>query len=449
MVIWLLCTIFAGDNNLYADNMKYKYLLLLLAVLLVTTDATAQGRRRRVASQTALVKNYTDSLNMLRQQLDSLTRVNDSLRVEPTDGRYYRLFAPLTFYHSGAHKQLTLTADSSDAVSDAIDEALMSLYLRRPDLVKAYESQLREAGTLREDVNQEVKPQVELVEMVAPVPAEPEVEPQVDLVVQKPNFWTKKFDGSLQFLQNYVSDNWHKGGESNYSAVGAMTLELNYNDKDKLKFDNKLEAKLGFQTSPSDTVHKFKTNNDLLRLTSKLGIQAHKRWYYTLQVMAYTQFARGLKANDIEVYSDFTSPFNLNIGLGMDYKVETFNKRLTGTINFSPLSYNFRYVDRLALSTSYGLEEGRHSLHDFGSQMTADLEWKIADQITWKSRLNAYTSYKRAEVEWENLFTLKVSRFISANLFIYPRFDDAGKRDEDMGYFQFQEYSSLGLSYSF
>ena len=429
--------------------MKYKYLLLLLAVLLVTTDATAQSRRRRVASQTALVKNYTDSLKVLRQQLDSLTRVNDSLRVEPTDGRYYRLFAPLTFYHSGAHKQLTLTSDSSDAVSDAIDEALMSLYLRRPDLVKAYESQLQEIGSLREDVNQEVKPQVELVEMVAPVPVEPEVEPQVDLVVQKPNFWTKKFDGSLQFLQNYVSDNWHKGGESNYSAVGAVTLELNYNDKDKLKFDNKLEAKLGFQTSPSDTVHKFKTNNDLLRLTSKLGVQAHKRWYYTLQVMAYTQFARGLKANDIEVYSDFMSPFNLNVGLGMDYKVEAFNKRLTGTINFSPLSYNFRYVDRLALATSYGLEEGHHSLHDFGSQMTADLEWKIADQITWKSRLNAYTSYKRAEVEWENLFTLKVSRFISANLFIYPRFDDAGKRDDDMGYFQFQEYSSLGLSYSF
>ena len=431
--------------------MKYKYLLIVLSVLLVTTDATAQRRKRKVAkADTALVvKNYKDSLTVLRARLDSLERVNDSLRVEPTDGRYYRLFAPLTFYHSGAHKQLTLTADSSDAVSDAIDEALMSLYMRRPDLVKAYESQLREAGTLRDDVNKEVKPQVEMVEIVEPVAAEPDVEPQVELVVQKPNFWTKKFDGSLQFLQNYVSDNWHKGGESNYSAVGSVTFELNYNDKDKVKFDNKLEAKLGFQTSRSDTVHKFKTNNDLLRLTSKLGLQAHKRWYYTLQVMAYTQFARGLKANDIETYSDFTSPFNLNAGLGMDYKVEALNKKLTGTINFSPLSYNFRYVDRLALATSYGLKEGHHSLHDFGSQMTADLEWKIAEQFTWKSRLNAYTSYKRAEIEWENLFTLKVSKYISANLFVYPRFDDAGKRDEDMGYFQFQEYSSLGISYSF
>ena len=431
--------------------MKSKYLLIVLSVLLVTTDATAQRRRRKVAKADAamVVKNYKDSLQTLRLKLDSLEHVNESLRVEPTDGRYYRLFAPLTFYHSGAHKQLTLTADSSDAVSDAIDQALMSLYLRRPDLVKAYESQLLEAGTLRNDVNQEVKPQVELVEIVEPVPAEPEVEPQVELVVQKPNFWTKKFDGSLQFLQNYVSDNWHKGGESNYSAVGSVTMELNYNDKDKLKFDNKLEAKLGFQTSRSDTINKFKTNNDLLRLTSKLGIQAHKRWYYTLQVMAYTQFARGLKANDIATYSDFMSPFNLNVGLGMDYKVEALNKKLTGTINFSPLSYNFRYVDRLGLATSYGLEEGHHSLHDFGSQMTADLEWKIAEQFTWKSRLNAYTSYKRVEVEWENLFTLKVSKYISANLFVYPRFDDAGKRDEDMGYFQFQEYSSLGLSYSF
>ena len=431
--------------------MKYKYLFILLAVLFVTTDATAQRSRRSRdrASQALVVRNYMDSLKVLRQQLDSVSRVNDSLRVEPTDGRYYRLFAPLTFYHSGAHKQLTLTTDSSDAVSDAIDEAMMRIYMRRPDLVKAYESQLREAGTLREDVNQEVKPQVELVEMVAPVPAEPEVEPQVELVVQKPNFWTAKGDGSLQFLQNYVSDNWHKGGESNYSAVGSVVLELNYNDKEKLKFDNKLEAKLGFQTSPSDTVHKFKTNNDLLRLTSKLGIQAHKRWYYTLQVLAYTQFAQGLKANDEFVYSDFMSPFNLNVGLGMDYKVEALHKKLTGTINLSPLSYNFRYVDRLGLATNYGLEEGRHTLNDFGSQLTADLEWKIADQITWKTRLYAFTSYKRTEIEWENMFTLKVSRYLSANLFVYPRFEDSGKRDEDLGYFQFQEYSSLGLSYSF
>lgn len=143
------------------------------------------------------------------------------------------------------------------------------------------------------------------------------------------------------------------------------------------------------------------------------------------------------------------SPFDLNVGLGMEYKVEALNKRLTGTLNFLPLSYNFRYVDRLGLATSYGLKEGKHTLHDFGSQLTFDLVWKIADQLSWKSRLYGFTSYKRALVEWENLFTLQVSKYISANLFLYPRFDDSGKRDDGMGYFQFQEYSSLGISYTF
>ena len=431
--------------------MKYRYTLLLLAGLLMTTGAAAKHKvTKNVQADTAqVVRNYIDSLALLRQQLDSMQRVNQQLRAESGDGRYLRLFAPTTFYHSGAQKALSLTPKTGDDVTDAIDAALLSLYMRRPDLVKNDESHLQAVGGLREDVNQEVTQQVELVEKVSPVPEVPAEEVPVAVVVHKPNFWKFKFDGSLQFLQNYVSDNWHKGGESNYSAVASTVFELNFNDKERVLFDNKLEMKLGFQTSRSDTVHKFKPNNDLLRYTGKLGIQAHKKWYYTLQVLAYTQFSRGLKANDKKVYSDFMSPFDLNVGLGMEYKVEALNKRLTGSLNFLPLDYNFRYVDRLSLATSYGLKEGKHSLHDFGSQLTIDLEWKIADQLKWKTRLYGFTSYKRALIEWENLFTLQVSKYISANLFVYPRFDDSGKRDDDMGYFQFQEYSSLGIAYTF
>jgi hypothetical protein len=271
----------------------------------------------------------------------------------------------------------------------------------------------------------------------------------IGLVVVKPNFWKFKGDGYLQFLQNFVSGNWYKGGESNYSAIGAVTLDLNYNDKDRITFENKLEMKLGFQTSRTDTVHAFKTNNDLLRLTSKLGLQAHKRWYYTLQLLAYTQFARGFKANDEFVYSDFMSPFKLNVGIGMEYKVEALNKRLTGNLNFLPLSFNFMYVGRHALTSRNGIKGDHHTLEDFGSQFTANIQWKIADQITYKTRLYANTSYHRALVEWENQFELKVSKYISANLFLYPRFDDSNVRDDKLGYIQFQEYSSLGLSYQF
>ncbi len=432
--------------------MKYKYILFLVASLLLTVDASAQRAKRKVVEvkpDTAqVVKDYIDSLTVLRQRLDSLEKVNNQLRTESSDGRYLRLFAPTTFYHSGANKKLSLAPETGDEVTDAIDNTLMDLYMRRPDLVKNDETNLKKAGVLRDDVNKEMTQKVDLVDMAAPVPEEAEAVP-VALVIKKPNFWKFKGDGYLQFLQNFVSDNWYKGGESNYSAVASAVLELNYNDKNRVTFDNKLEMKLGFQTSESDTIHKFKTNNDLLRLTSKLGLQAHKRWYYTAQVLAYTQFARGLKSNDETTYSDFMSPFHLNVGLGMEYKVEAFNKRLTGSLNFLPLSFNFIYVDRNALVTRNGISEGHNTDESFASQFTADLKWQIADQISWKIRFYANTSYHKALIEWENQFELKVTKYISANLFLYPRFDDSSNRDEKMGYFQFQEYSSLGLTYSF
>ena len=44
---------------------------------------------------------------------------------------------------------------------------------------------------------------------------------------------------------------------------------------------------------------------------------------------------------------------------------------------------------------------------------------------------------------------LKVSKYISAVIFLYPRFDDGNKRDDGLGYWQFKEYTSIGLSYTF
>ena len=386
----------------------------------------------------------------------SAAQPNDSV-----NGRLYRLFTPLTFYHNVSAGMLTLNSDNND-VDEAVDRALMNVYLNRPDLVEATETQLEESGSLREDLDQPIEQNVEFVEHAAPMPEESQIE-QAEVEVTKPKFWTRKADGFLQFMQNYVSGNWYKGGESTYSALGSLTLETNYDNKGKWKWDNKLEAKLGFLTARSDSLHKFKSNEDLLRLTSKVGLQATKRWYYTLQVLAWTQFARGLKSNDHRTYSDFFSPFNLNVGLGMDYKVEAFDKKLTGTINLSPIALNYRYVDRTLFPnqnsatptdyswfpTRHGIDEDKHHLLDPGSQLTADLAWKLTENVTWKSRLWAFTSYHRGEIEWENTFEIKVSKYISANIFLYPRFDDGNVWDEDLGYWQFKEYTSIGLSYSF
>ena len=367
------------------------------------------------------------------------------------NGSYYRLFMPLTFYHSVAGNQLSIQPDESDATHEEVDNALMHVYLNRPDLVRITESEQQESGTLRQDVMEKpIMQETQLTDDAAPLPAEPEAEP-VEVAIEKPNFWKYKGDGYLQFMQNYVSGNWYKGGEDNYSAVGRLTLEANYDNKSKWKWENKLEMRLGFQTSPSDTIHKYKSSEDLIRYTGKVGLQAANKWYYTVQVLAYTQFTRGLKANNTKTFSDFMSPFNLNVGIGMDYKISWLKNKLTGSVNMSPLAINYRYVDRSNLASSFGIDvpHHHHSLTDFGSQLTANVEWKMNDVVTWKSRLYAFSSYKRAEIEWENTFALRVSKYISANLFLFPRFDDSNNRDDKLGYWQFKEYSSLGFSYNF
>ena len=381
----------------------------------------------------------------------------------PVNGQYYKLFAPLTFYHSVTAEQLSIASDSPEEVEQAINQALMHVYLNRPDLVEVTETEQENAGELRQDIiDQPVVQAVTMVEQAEPMPEAPEADP-VEVVVEKPKFWSYKGDGYLQFMQNYVSGNWYKGGESNYSAVGSLTLEANYDNKSKWKWENKLEMKLGFQTSRTDQVHKFKANEDLFRYTGKVGLQAAKKWYYTLQALAYTQFSRGFKSNDIRTYSDFLSPLNVSIGLGMDYKVEWLDKKITGTINLSPFAVNYRYVDRSWFRNKndktvdqfdwfpgrYGIDAGKHHLTDFGSQVTAALEWKINDVVRWKTRFYGFTSYHRAELEWENTFALRVSKYISANLFLFPRFDDSNKWDDELGYWQFKEYSSLGFSYNF
>lgn len=401
----------------------------------------------KIVSLHSVMRKVTLLFAVISALSASAAQPNDSL-----DGRYYRLFAPLTFYHNVADKTLALNSESAgkDRVADEVDAALLKVYLKRPDLVRTTETDLEETGSIREDLYQPIINEVEFVNKVDTVPLVDAPEDIPDTVmVQKPKFWTYKGDGFLQFMQNYVSGNWYKGGESNYSMVGALTAEANYDNKNKWKWDNKLELKLGFLRSRTDSLHKFKSNEDLIRLTSKLGLEAAKNWYYTLQLQAYTQFTQGYKSNDPKIYSDFFSPLNINLGLGMDYKVESKNQKLTGTINFSPIAVNYRYVGRVDLGPSYGLDPGKHSMFEFGPNMTADLVWKFNDVVTWKTRFYAFTSFKRAEVEWENTFELRVSKYITANLFLFPRFDDASLYDDDLGYWQFKEYSSLGFAYTF
>lgn len=434
-----------------------RHILIILILIIPASDIDARifnNHIDNVDSAKAMMTAYEDSLKLLRQRVDSLQKALETLSADSQkilNTKYYRLFSPLTYDPKVTAGMFIPNAVRSQSIEEEeIDSVLLRYFLSRPDLVQTSVSRLHKSAESAGAVpSSPVKRKVEIQKTLQPEEEKPiDDYTPVDIKIFKPNFWKFSGDYSLQFLQNYISENWYTGGESYLSAVGNVVLKLNYNNKQKVKFENILEMKLGLQTSESDTLHSLKTSTDMLRYTGKLSLQAIKKWDYAFQMIATTQFMRTFKSNNSVVYSDFFSPLELNFSIGMDYTISTKNQKLNGSIHLAPIALNFKYVDRLALSTRFGLDEGEHTLTDMGSQMTLNLTWKPNNDIKWTSRLYAYTTYKRAVVEFENTISFALSKFVSTNLFLYPRFDDGVARREDNNYWQMKEYFALGFSYS-
>lgn len=425
-------------------------------------SAHAQGRRtqRPAAADTvaARLNAYADSLRTAAARIDSLAQARREANAAAgdeaaPDGNYYLLFVKPTYDGGVAHRSLSATNGGDfegSALQNAIDSVMLSLYLRRPDLVQRSITPATPAATppaAQPEADDYNAPKLEDDVADAPQVAHTETAP-VAVVVKKPNFWKFKCDTYLQFMQNHVSDNWYKGGESNYAMLTNLTLYANYNNKQKVKWDNTLEIKLGIQTAPNDTLRSVRTSQDVLRLTSKLGLQAAKRWYYTLQLIATTQMLHGFKANDSKMYSAFFAPLTVNLSLGMDYNLSWFKNKLHGNVHFAPVAFNDKYVCRRALATSYGIDEGKKHKTDVGSEISANLVWDVMKNVSWTARIYAYTTYHRVEMEFENTINLKINKFLSGNILLYPRFDNGVDKQPGDSYWQFREYTSFGLAYT-
>jgi hypothetical protein len=380
---------------------------------------------------------------------------------------YYRLFMPLTYYYSPIASISRLnwqfkpvdstpfydknyvmydTIPFSKASYDKrlVDRALLSAYAKDVRLVRADENEI-----MSRKIIQELPPTASksrgISELFKAEPVEDNFgKPR--LKVYKPNWWTHGGSFSIQTTQNYVSDNWYQGGENTNTLLAYLAFKANYNDREKVQFDNLFEARLGVTSSPSDTCHKFLVNNDLLRITSKLGIQASKHWYYTISGEFNTQSFNAYQKNTNTLLACFLSPANLIFSVGMDYKIK--NKKLDFSLLLSPIAYNLRYVgDKDVDETRYGLKEGKKFLQIYGSKLTSTWTWQLSSTFSWKSRLYYFTNYDHVEAEWENTFDYRLNKYLSSQLFLHGRYDDGTTPKSGHSYFQLKEYFSFGLKY--
>ncbi|KAA6322423.1 hypothetical protein EZS27_028033, partial [termite gut metagenome] len=195
-------------------------------------------------------------------------------------------------------------------INKVINHVLIELYVNCPALVVNTEEQIMSRAYREEEI--EIPPRISVIELFKPDVVKEDVG-TANIIIRKPNFWYRGGSGSLQMTQNYISRNWYKGGESSNSMIGNLQLFANYNDKEKLEIENLLEMKVGSNTVSSqlDTMRIYRINSDMLRLTSKIGLQAHSKWYYTVSGEFNTQFFHNYTANTNNLVSAFMSPANV------------------------------------------------------------------------------------------------------------------------------------------
>ena len=422
------------------------------------------------------VRKFYRTLHRFRRSYrDMLERWDDIFIPEApasvrTDADYFMLAMPATYYSASYEEATSIKGwkpvipfikergiqdtleiprmfTRSNEIARAVRKQLLSFYIQYPNLVKKNESALKDIEPLPQEMRKH-KPRKENVLLLLPTyDSLKYVKGHNDIVMFKPNFWKVSGNASLQFSQNHISENWYKGGESTNSLLSTMLWHFNYDNRQKFIFENTLEWKLGFVTAPSDTVHKYKTNNDLIRFYSKIGYNAIWNWYYTCSAEFKTQFFSTFDTNSDHVVSTFLSPCELNVGVGLTYKYDKGKFKIN--VDIKPANATrYGVADKRIDPTRFNVEAGKKYRWNKGSRIDMNGSWTVINNLVWEYRAFYNTDYKRAEAEWENRFRFSFNRYFTSELYMLTRFDDAAQRVEGKSFFQFIETFTLGFNYS-
>ncbi len=448
--------------------MKNSFATAALLIMSITTIAqeVSDPIQQQPSDSVVIPRNIIDGLDSLSYEFDE--ELDFPLEDIPDNPLYFKLFMPVVLYGSAVADAISpdfndgsdtdsllpiepLNGENDQTLIKMIDEALVKIYLEHPELVKMTEEELMNVPgiiPITEDMASGIRykgPRAGI--------RKPTNENEPELLRAKPRYWKTFGNFQGKYTQSYYSDNWYRGGESNHSILGQINFEADY-AKNSTTFDNKLELKLGYYTTEINGKNTFRTNEDLIRFTSKLGLKAFDNWYYSSQFQGYTQFMAVYDTKQTDkLKSKFFAPAYGNLSVGMDYKPKFKNKDITLSIQLSPVSYNCRYVSVDSIATNYGIDKGKNFKYTIGSRFDGNIKWKFLEDFTWTSKAQFYTSYESTEVNFENTIDYKLSKYLSLQFFCHWRFDDSVKRKKDkegnlMGYDQFKEFLTLNFNYA-
>lgn len=277
-----------------------------------------------------------------------------------------------------------------------------------------------------------------------------------DSAIKDTSRWSLEGLTTLNFSQVALS-NWNGGGQSALSGTSLVNAKLQYKGE-RTVFENTLNLAFGIQRL--DQLKTMKTD-DKLEFLSSYGRQAFGKWYYTTTAAFRSQFAPGYNyPNDSVVISRFLAPGYVQIAIGLENKV---NDCLA--IFISPLTAKYTIVrdDSLSAQGAFGVDPGKQLREEYGASARVIFNCQLAENISYSTQLDLFSNYAEkpgnVDVNWTNLLSFKVNRFITTSISTSLVYDDDvtikvdkngdGVLEVNGPRTQFKEVFNFGLQYKF
>lgn len=265
---------------------------------------------------------------------------------------------------------------------------------------------------------------------------------QLSKVEAAKQIWTFSGTENVQLSQSYLK-NWVRGGQQSVALLSDLRFAAIYK-KDNVQWDNNVTHKIGIIDSDDS---KSRINDDLIEVSSKYGINASKKWYYSLLFNVKTQFFDGYASNDkdkVKPISSALSPGYFSLAAGMDYKTKNF------TLLLSPITSRLTVVMDTARidQTRYSIEADKKSLFLTGASFQNNLTWKVSKDIELKSAMNVFYDYfekeNKVQADWDIILDMKINVFLTTRIATNMRYYES-----ESSKLQVRENMSIAFRYKF
>jgi hypothetical protein len=274
---------------------------------------------------------------------------------------------------------------------------------------------------------------------------------------QNDTVWRRGGLIAINFSQVSLT-NWAAGGQNSIAGNSIINYFANYK-RGKHAWDNNIDLAYGLVMQGKNA--SLVKSDDRIDISSKYGLQASKHWYYSALFNFRSQFSKGYNyPNDSIVISRFLSPGYVLLSLGMDYKPDDYF-----SLFLSPASLRFVIVTDNQLSSvgAFGVNPGEHVETEAGALLRATFKRDLNTVLNLQTSLDLFSNYlnkpQNIDVNWQTLFLLKVSKYISASLSLQLLYDDDtkitfyksdGATIDHIGKAtQFKEAIGIGFAYKF